>query len=317
MTTAAKHALVEAIVEFLGGRDLLDRDDVRTALEREIDRDGTESLLALKERLSADDGWAYYPPDPLARRIHRLLAGRFLAAESRVDGIAHAATVTGAPVIVAANHLSYADANVIEILLQRSGGAATALADRLTALAGPKVFTSRERRFSSLCFGTVKVPQSAEVSSEEAVLDAREVAHAARRAIAVAQERLAIGDALVLFGEGTRSRAGGMQRMLAAVARYLEVPGASVVPTGLTGSEALLPVDGSALQPARVTMTIGQPLRADALLSASDGNRRVAMDAVGLAIAQLLPPKYRGVYADIDDFSEAWSVVRTVARVSS
>ena len=296
MSTTPKETLLEAILEFIGDRDLLDRHGIRAALEREIDRDGAESLLTLMRHLSADSGWAYYPPDPIARRVHHLLAGQFLADESRVEGASHAATVSGAPVVIAANHLSYSDANVIEILLHRAGGAAAVLSERLTALAGPKVFTSRERRFSSLCFGTVKVPQSADVSSEEAVLDARQVARAARQSIAVAQGRLAAGDALVLFGEGTRSRSGGMQRMLAAVARYLEVPGTWIVPTALTGSEALFPVDGT-LRSARVVLTLGRPIRAEALMAAA-GERRVAVDAIGLAIAQLLPPEYRGVYAE-------------------
>src|SRR5688572_19864904 len=106
-------------------------------------------LVALKANLTTDHGWAYYPPDPLARRIHHVLADRFLTPDSRVLGAHHLATVAGAPVVIVSNHLSYADANVIEVLLHRSG--ATELADRLTALAGPKVFTSRERRFSSLC----------------------------------------------------------------------------------------------------------------------------------------------------------------------
>ena len=298
MTTTAKNALIDAIVQFIGGQDLLDRDEVRAALEREIDRDGPDSLMALMARLSADDGWAYYPPDPLARRIHQLLAGRFLTTESRVEGLEHAASVAAAPVIVAANHLSYADANVIEILLQRSGGAAADLAARLTALAGPKVFTNRDRRFSSLCFGTIKVPQSADVSSEEAVLDARAVARAARRAIDVAHERLAAGDALVLFGEGTRSRDGRMQRMLPAVARYLEAAGVWILPVGLTGPETLFPVDGSRLRPTPVTMTVGRPVRSEALLARAEGNRRRATDAIGLAIAALLPPPYRGAYGE-------------------
>src|SRR4029077_8422764 len=120
--------------------------------------------------------------------------------------------VAGQPVVIVANHLSYADANVVDVLLERSGGAA--LARRLTALAGPKVFTSRERRFSSLCFGNIKVPQSADVSTGDAVLSPREVARAARQAIDAAYERLAKGDALLLFGEGTRSRTCSLQPML-------------------------------------------------------------------------------------------------------
>ena len=312
MSTTHKETLLEAILEFIGDRDLLALDGIRAALEREIDGDSPEALLALMQHLSADHGWAYYPPDPIARRIHHLLAGRFLAAESRVEGTAHAAAVSGAPVVIAANHLSYSDANVIEILLHRAGGAAAVLSDRLTALAGPKVFTSRERRFSSLCFGTVKVPQSSDVSSEEAVLDARQVARAARESIAVAQARLTAGDALVLFGEGTRSRSGGMQRMLPAVARYLEVPGTWIVPTGLTGSETLFPVDGK-LKPARVTITLGRPIRADALMAAAV-DRRVVVDAIGLAIAQVLPPEYRGVYAETGGIPAARDALQLASR---
>lgn len=41
---------------------------------------------------------------------------------------------------------------------------------------------------------------------------------------------------------------------------------------------------------------LGIPLRSDVLLGAAGGDRRVAMDAVGLAVANLLPPAYRGVY---------------------
>ena len=124
------------------------------------------------------------------------------------------ASIPGAPLVIVTNHLSYADANVIEVLLERGGGAD--LANRLTALAGPKIFTSRERRFSSLCFGTIKVPQSTDVASEEAVLNGREVVRAARHSIDVAHRRLQAGDALLLFGEGTRTRTGGMQQMLSA-----------------------------------------------------------------------------------------------------
>jgi 1-acyl-sn-glycerol-3-phosphate acyltransferase len=291
-----REALIDAILAFLGDQDLLALRDVRAALEREIDRAGSESLLALKTRLADDHGWGYYPPDPLARRIHHLLASRFLSDGSALRHAGHLAPVANAPVVILANHLSYADANVIELLLHAAG--CDELALRLTALAGPKVFSSRERRFSSLCFGTVKVPQSAEVSSGEAMLSARQVALAARQSIDVAIGRLRRGDALVLFGEGTRSRTGEMQPMLAGVARYLEVPDTWVLPVGLTGSEALFPVDTPAPRPARVAAQLGRPFKARTLLDRAAGDRRLVMDAIGIAIAEALPREYRGVYGD-------------------
>src|SRR4029434_9634206 len=86
---------------------------------------------------------------------------------------------------------------------------------RLTAIAGPKVYSSLKRRFSSLCFGTIKTPQSSSLSSEDAVMSPREVARASRQSIEVAHQRLQSGDALLVFAEGTRSRSFGLQPMLA------------------------------------------------------------------------------------------------------
>jgi 1-acyl-sn-glycerol-3-phosphate acyltransferase len=305
---STRDALIAAILAFIGSGQLLPIDDIRGALEREIDAAGPDALVALRARLSADDGWVYYPPDPLARRIHHLLADRFLEGGSTLVGGEHLDALGTGPLTLFAIHLSYADANVIEVLLQRAG--AGALANRLTAIAGPKVFTSRERRFSSLCFGTIKVPQSAEVSSGEAQLHPREVARAARQAIDVAFSRLAAGDALLLFGEGTRSRTARMQPLLAGVARYLELAGTTVLPIGLTGPEALFPVDSATVHPTRIVARVGPPIDAASLLAHARGNRRVAVDAVGLAIAELLPPSYRGAYGDARAHSAAHDVLR-------
>lgn len=287
--------LVTAILDFVGTEELLPRDEIRRQLEREVDAAGPAALMGLKARLSEDRGWTYYPPDPLVQRIHHLLADRFLEADSSVDGLRNLAPIGDAPLVICANHLSYSDANVIEILLHRSG--AGTLANRLTALAGPKVFSSRQRRFSSLCFGTVKVPQSTDVSSGEAQLNARDVARAARQSIEAALERLDSGDALILFGEGTRSRSAAMQPMLPAVARYLERPGTWLLPIALTGTEAMFPIGEAALRPARVGVRIGVPARAASLFEREQGDRRRVVDAIGGMIAELLPVSYRGVYA--------------------
>ncbi len=247
-------------------------------------------------RRLADAGteWRYYPSDPLARRIHHVLARQVLRQDPVLLGTEHLAAVADRPVVLVANHLSYSDANLLEVLLDRAG--AGALADRLTVVAGPKVYSNLRRRFSSLCFGTIKVPQSASLSTDEAVMNPRDVALAARRVIDIAHERLRLGEALLVFAEGTRSRSGGMQRLLPGVARYLAAPGTWVLPVGIAGSDALFPIDEGSLNPVRIEVRIGPPMQADTLRARSGGNRLLLMDGIGLAIAALLPRKYRGAY---------------------
>ena len=198
------------------------------------------------------------------------------------------------PVVLFANHLSYADANLIDILLRRGGAAE--LAGRLVAIAGPKVYSSRTRRFSSLCFGTIRTPQSSGLSTEEAAMPRRDVAQAARRSIELAHERLRAGDALLVFAEGTRSRARELQRLLSGAARYLDVAGTWVLPVGITGTDALFPVDAEELHRVSVRVRLVTPLPPSRLRADAGNDRQRMMDIVGGAVAALLPAAYRGVY---------------------
>lgn len=269
---------------------------LQARLERCLDSLGPGALATLMGRVF-DTGkeWTYYPPDPLAQQIQMALAEFAVAPDSTLRGVDHLAALPSGCVLLS-NHLSYADANLLSVLLMRHGHAQ--IANRLTVIAGPKVYSDPLRRFSSLCFGTIKTPQSSARSSEDAVMTAREVAKVALETIALSRERLALGDALVIFVEGTRSRTGGMQRALPAITRYFDPPGVPLVPMGITGSEKFLPVGDQQFHVTTIHVRIGRPADAGTLLELSGGNRRLAMDAVGIAISRLLPHSYNGTYGE-------------------
>src|SRR4051812_29065019 len=178
-----RHTLLAAISAFLStGRDPQTVAQINDAVAAVLDAAGLDAMEALRAHLTAaGEDWAYYPPDALARDMHDAVAKFVLAKGSGLSGLVHAQAVAGRPWVIFANHLSYSDANLLEILL-RWGGAGE-VAGRLTVIAGPKVYSSIQRRFSSLCFGTIKTPQSSAVSSEDAVMNPREVARAARQSI--------------------------------------------------------------------------------------------------------------------------------------
>jgi hypothetical protein len=70
--------------------------EIRDSLEREIDDAGPAALARLNERLDdAGAGWNYCPSDPLARRLHHVLADNLLERESAIFGIEHLAPPVG------------------------------------------------------------------------------------------------------------------------------------------------------------------------------------------------------------------------------
>ncbi len=100
----------------------------------------------------------------------------------------------------------------------------------------------------------------------------------------------------MIFAEGSRSRTGQMQQLLSGTARYLERPGTWVLPIGIAGTEKLFPIDAAGLHSVPITMNIGQPIEASDLRQRFRRDRRMMMDCVGGAVADLLPQEYRGVY---------------------
>jgi len=288
--------LADAIITFVATKTGIAEARVRSLIERIVDEAGPQAVDRLHARLGAPaDTWGYYQREPLAQRVHHQLAPIVLQDSPIVSGASHLDVIRGRAAIIVANHLSYSDANVIEYLLHQCGHGE--VADRLAVIAGPKVYSDLSRRFSSLCFGTIRSPQNESVSSGEAAMSARDVALAARQTLAAAQSRLAMGDALLIFPEGTRSRSGGMHALLAGVSRYFEDDHVLIVPIGLTGTETMFAIGEQTLGSAKITMTIGEPVTVGSIKAKTGNDRREFVDAIGRHVATLLPNPYRGVYA--------------------
>ncbi|HVU00743.1 MAG TPA: 1-acyl-sn-glycerol-3-phosphate acyltransferase [Polyangiaceae bacterium] len=310
---AKEQALVEAVLSFPVGRPPEELAELRRRLERILSSAGGDAVGRLLGRiLTIGNEFTYYEADPLARLMNRTVAEVVEAGAVTLDGVQNLVGLEQTPLLFLANHLSYSDANVLSVALDGAG--LSSFADRLTVVAGPKVYSDPMRRFSSLCFGTIKTPQSTDLASEEAVMNVRDVAKVARETIALACQRERAGDALLVFVEGTRSRTHGMQKALAAVTRYFDVESLHLVPVGIAGTEHLVPVDDERLHRALVQVRLGKPAPAKALLDAAGrGNRRGVMDAIGVAIADLLPESYRGEYAEsAPDLDEARRIGRSV-----
>jgi hypothetical protein len=86
-----------------------------------------------------------------------------------------------------------------------------------------------------------------------------------------------------------------------------------VLPAGITGTEELFPVGVDALHSVPICVRFGRPFPAQLLHERANGDRRVMMDAIGLAIASMLPPEYRGAYGDdASDLDDAKCLLRSL-----
>src|SRR5688572_485554 len=96
--TLGRSELIGAITSFLAGRDPAILARIKARLESELDAAGPAALAELNDRFAAaGSDWTYYPPDPLARRVHHALAAAMLDERSTVTGLHHLEAVRGRP----------------------------------------------------------------------------------------------------------------------------------------------------------------------------------------------------------------------------
>ena len=183
------------------------------------------------------------------------------------------------PVILASNHLSFADSMVIPMIVPR----------RVAFLAKSDYFTGRgvKGTLSRWWFGGLgMIPVD------------RDDTRAAQASLDAALSVLASGGAFGIYPEGTRSRDGLLYRGRTGVAWLAMTSGAPVVPVALVGTDKLQPVGSRLPRPAKVSVHFGEPID---LAGRYDGvpagrARREATDAIMAAIQAMSGQESAGRY---------------------
>jgi 1-acyl-sn-glycerol-3-phosphate acyltransferase len=226
-------------------------------------------------------------PDPAARGLSPYIRLLNLTARTvvrsltrvRVDGALDRIPQEG-PLIVASNHLSNADGPVI--------------AGWLSSALGRRIHWLGKREMYAL---PLAGPPLRGLSIHPVDRDAADV-----EAFRLAQRILEAGNVLLLFPEGTRSPTGALQRPRDGLALLALRTGAPILPVGLAGTERLWPRGTFPRVGGRVSVRVGESFRLTDVLGDAVRDRRaakgLATEAIMRRIAALLPPAYRGAYAD-------------------
>ncbi len=183
------------------------------------------------------------------------------------------------PVILASNHVSFADSLVIPIVAPR----------KVAFLAKSDYFTGTGLKgtASRLWFeGLGMLPVD------------RDDSKAALASLDTALQVLGRGEAFGIYPEGTRSRDGRLYRGRTGVAHLALTAGASVVPVGLTGTEKLQPVGARFPKVVPVTVEFGRPIE---VVGRYDGvplgkARRQVTDEIMRAIQAITGQEEAGIY---------------------
>ena len=177
--------------------------------------------------------------------------------------------------VVAANHLGRLDAFYTYYLLDR---------DDIIMLAAEKYQKLGIARWFARQLNAIWVDRfNADVAAMRAAL-----------------KRLKAGGVLVLAPEGTRSKTGMLQQARPGGSYLAAKAGVPIIPVGLTGTEdAHVMAQLRRFRRPHVVIRAGEPFT---LPPIPRENREAALqgytDEIMCRIASLLPPSYRGVYAD-------------------
>ena len=195
----------------------------------------------------------------------------------RIEGLENIPS-TG-PVIMASNHLSFADSMVIPFFVPR----------KVVFLAKEDYFTGTGVK-GALIRGWFEGIGMVPVDRDDT--------KAALASLDIALAVLGRGEAFGIYPEGTRSRDGRLYRGRTGVAHLALTSGAPVVPVGLTGTEHIQPVGSTLPRRADVTVRFGEPLRFEGRYDGVPAGRarREVTDVVMNEIQKLSGQPFAGVY---------------------
>jgi 1-acyl-sn-glycerol-3-phosphate acyltransferase len=184
-------------------------------------------------------------------------------------------------VILASNHLSFADSLVIPIVVPR----------KVAFLAKSDYFTGSgiKGALSKAWFeGMGMLPVD------------RDDSKAALASLDTALEVLGRGEAFGIYPEGTRSRDGRLYRGRTGVAHLALTAGVPVVPVGLVGTDKLQPVGSRLPRVVPLTVFFGAPIEVTGRYDGVPAGRarREVTDEIMAAIQRLSGQEPAGVYND-------------------
>ncbi|HOQ76784.1 MAG TPA: lysophospholipid acyltransferase family protein [Thermoclostridium sp.] len=218
-------------------------------------------------------------PDRVIRYIGKRAAETLLNKYARIEvtGDEILSERIGKPTIYIANHLSNMDGIVLNKVLEKNN---------VIFMAGIKL---KANPFTSIFLRTVRHipinPNSAD-----------------RKPIKKALEVLKTGESILIFPEGTRSRSGSMIKAKRGFLLLARLSGADIVPIALEGTERLMPINQDDMgretpHHAAVKVKIGQPFRIEEKNPGGVSDEECLYNAMR-KIAEMLDPKYQGVYGD-------------------
>lgn len=183
------------------------------------------------------------------------------------------------PVILAANHLSFAENWLIMIATPRSVRFLVKIEYLRSPSLGGRI---AGWFFNELGFVGVQRggPREATASS-----------------LAAAMDVLRAGRAFAIYPEGTRSPDGRLYRGKTGVARLTLATGAPVVPIGVIGTDVMQPIGARFPRRRPVTIRFGQPMTFDEYHGSQDpADWRTVTDKIMAAIAELSGQEYVDAY---------------------